>query len=100
MSIESMKNRLKYYGGGNQVDRMNRDKLKSLKDALTKSYQAAIARFSDGREFRCLINPDKLTFNEYIKIISFSQDQQINLLCKKDLFLFQTGNIKIYYKVY
>ena len=36
-----------------------KDKLRSLKRALLYSYQAATAILSDGKEFRCLINPDK-----------------------------------------
>lgn len=47
------------YNGGNQEQRMINDKLKSLKKALLYSYQAATAVLSDGKEFRCLINPDK-----------------------------------------
>ena len=47
------------YQGGNQQGRFINDKLKSLKKALLYSYQAATAVLSDGREFRCLINPDK-----------------------------------------
>jgi len=63
--------RLKYNGGKAQIERMNKDKLKSLKKALLYSYQSATARLSDGREFRCLINPDhiKNTYdNKYISI--------------------------------
>jgi hypothetical protein len=33
--------------------------LTGLKRALLYSYQAETAVLSDGREFRCLINPDK-----------------------------------------
>ena len=58
MSLELLKKRLNYYGG-NQQQRMINDKLRSLKKALLYSYQAATAVLSDGREFRCLINPDK-----------------------------------------
>ena len=47
------------YAGGNQEGRMQADKLKSLKKALLYSYQAATAILQDGREFKCLINPDK-----------------------------------------
>ena len=49
---------------------MNLDKLKSLKKALLYSYQSATAQLSDGREFRCLINPDKLKTDYDNKIIS------------------------------
>ena len=57
-SIELLNKRLNYHGG-NQQQRFINDKLRSLKKALLYSYQAATATFSDGREFRCLINPDK-----------------------------------------
>lgn len=58
MSLELLNKRLNYYGG-NQEQRFINDKLKSLKRALLYSYQAATAKLADGREFRCLINPDK-----------------------------------------
>ena len=58
MSIETMKTRLNYHGG-NAEGRMIKDKERSLKKALLYSYQAATAILEDGREFRCLINPNK-----------------------------------------
>lgn len=58
MSLELLNKRLQYHGG-NQQNRMINDKLRSLKKALLYSYQAATAILQDGREFRCLINPDK-----------------------------------------
>ena len=68
--LDNMQTRINYSGGKRQVDRMNENKLKSLKKALLYSYQSATALLVDGREFRCLINPDKLK-NEYDnKIIS------------------------------
>ena len=69
--LDSLATRLQYYGGNKQVNRMNDDKLRSLKKALLYSYQSATARLNDGREFRCLINPDhiKNTFdNKFISI--------------------------------
>lgn len=60
---ENLRTRLKYQSGnrnGRADERMNQDKLKSLKKALLYSYQAATAILPDGKEFRCLINPDKL----------------------------------------
>lgn len=53
-----MNKRLNYHGG-NQQQRMISDKLRTLKRALLYSYQAATAVLADGRQFRCLINPDK-----------------------------------------
>lgn len=67
--LENLKSRLQYYGG-NQEGRLIEDKLRSLKKALLYSYQAATAILSDEREFRCLINPDKLKNDYEDKIIS------------------------------
>ena len=58
------------YQGGNAEQRFQRDKLNTLKKALLYSYQAATATLSDGREFRCLINPNKLKPDYDNKIIS------------------------------
>ena len=58
MSLELLNKRLQYQGG-NQEQRFINDKLRGLKKALLYSYQAATATLSDGKEFRCLINPDK-----------------------------------------
>ena len=58
MSVELLNKRLQYQGG-NQEQRFINDRLKSLKRALLYSYQAATAILSDGKQFRCLINPDK-----------------------------------------
>lgn len=69
-STDNLNLRLNYRGGGNQQNRMNADKLKSLKKALLYSYQAATALLTDGREFRCLINPDKQSLELDTKIIS------------------------------
>lgn len=65
-----MKNRINYHGGPTQIERMNADKLRSLKKALLYSYQAATAILSGGREFRCLINPNKLSLDLDNKILS------------------------------
>lgn len=69
-ALENMKSRINYNGGKDQESRMNADKLRSLKKALLYSYQAATAILSDGREFRCLINPDRLKTSYDEKIIS------------------------------
>lgn len=49
---------------------MYEDKRRSLKKALLYSYQSSTAILSDGREFRCLINPDKNKPDYDNKIIS------------------------------
>ena len=69
MSLELLNKRLKYQGG-NQIERMYEDKRRSLKKALLYSYQSSTAILSDGREFRCLINPDKNKPDYDNKIIS------------------------------
>lgn len=61
MSIKNMSTRINFAGGHRQVDRMNRDKLKSLKKAMLYSYQSATVKLADDREFRCLINPDQIS---------------------------------------
>lgn len=66
----NMNVRLNFNGGSKPVSRINEDKLKSLKKALTLAYQSATAQLADGREFRCLINPDKLKRSYDIKTIS------------------------------
>ena len=67
--LDTMRIRLQY-AGGKAESRMQRDKLKTLKKALLYSYQAATAILADGREFRCLINPDKLKLDYDNKILS------------------------------
>ena len=68
--LDNLNNRLSYRGGIKQQDRLISGKLEALKRALLYSYQAATAILADGREFRCLINPDKLKINYDDKIIS------------------------------
>lgn len=68
-SLENLKSRLQYEGG-NQGQRMEMHKLRTLKKALLYSYQAETARLEDGREFRCLINPDNLKPDYDNKILS------------------------------
>ena len=65
-----MQARLNYRGGARQVDRMIEDKTWSLSNALIYSYQSATAVLSDGREFRCLINPNKISMELDDKILS------------------------------
>lgn len=69
-ALENMKTRLDYNGGTAQIARMNADKLRSLKKAMTASYQVATAILADGRQFKCLINPDKIKNTYDNKILS------------------------------
>lgn len=70
MSLDTLRTRLSYDGGPRQQDRMISDKEKSLKKALLYSYQAGTAVLEDGREFRCLMNPDKEKMDYDTKIVS------------------------------
>lgn len=70
MSLNNLKKRIEYRGGSRQVDRMIEDKEKSLSKALLYSYQSATAVLEDGREFRCLINPNKLSMELDDKMLS------------------------------
>lgn len=67
--LDNLQIRLSYAGGSTE-GRMQKDKLKSLKRALFNSYQAETAILADGREFKCLINPNRLKADYDEKIIS------------------------------
>lgn len=69
MLTDNLNMRLNYLGG-NQKQRIDRAKLNSLKKALLYSYQSETLITEDGREFRCLINPDKLKNDYDNKILS------------------------------
>ena len=68
--LENLKKRIEYRGGARQVDRMVEEKRNSLSKALLYSYQSATAVLSDGREFRCLINPNKISMEFDDKMLS------------------------------
>lgn len=70
MPLKNLKARINHHGGGRQVDRMIEDKQRSLNKALLYSYQSATAVLSDGREFRCLINPNKISMELDDKVLS------------------------------
>ena len=69
-SLDNMKKRLEYNGGVIQQKRMIEDKLNSLKKSLLYSYQAETLVLEDGRNFRCLINPNKIKDEYDNKILS------------------------------
>ena len=73
-AMDNLNKRLQYAGGIAQEDRMDADKLRSLKKALLYSYQAQTAILKDNREFKCLINHDKLKEDYDDKIISIPYD--------------------------
>lgn len=64
-----MQKRLAYMGGANQEDRMIADKLRSLKNAIKSSYQAETVALPEG-EFKCLINPNRLSMESDDKLLS------------------------------
>lgn len=68
--LSNLSARLRYQGGYTTEERMESDKLKSLKSALFNSYQAETAVLEDGRKFKCLINPNKNSPDYDNKVIS------------------------------
>ncbi len=67
--LDNMKKRIQYHGGADQRDRMTADKLRSLQQAIMYSYQSEVVALKNG-DFRCLINPNKLTMEADDKVIS------------------------------
>lgn len=70
-NLELMKIRARALNNDRQIERMTRDKLRSLHRALLYSYQSAWIRKEGTEEYnRALINPDKIKFDYDEKIIS------------------------------
>lgn len=69
MSLDSLNLRLNYHGG-KQKDRMKQDKIRGLFSANNFAYQAETAILSNNKEFKCLINSNKLSEDLDDKIIS------------------------------
>lgn len=81
---DSLNIRLQYMGG-NAEGRIIESKLRSLKRALLYSYQSETITLADGRQFRCLINPDKLKPDYDNKILSIPFfDVQLNSSSMED----------------
>ena len=68
--LTNLNARLSHHGGANQQERMIEDKLKSFLKSLHYSYQAETIELADGRRFRCLINPNKLSMDLDDKMLS------------------------------
>lgn len=85
MSIDNLKTRLNYYGKDAE-DRLVKDKKRSLDKALLYSYQGMTISLLDRddptkftRDFRALINPNKLNLDYDNKILSIPyKDIQLN----------------------
>ena len=69
MSLDTLNKRLMFLGG-NAEGRFQEDKLRTLKKALYLSYQAMTVKLADGREFRALLNPDKINPDYDNKVLS------------------------------
>ncbi len=67
--LENMKTRLNWTGKTPQ-QRMETEKLRTLRHALKYAYASETIVLQDGREFKGLINPDKLKQNRDEKILS------------------------------
>lgn len=70
-NLELMKMRARALNNDRQIERMTRDKLRSLHRALLYSYQSAWIKKEGAEEYnRALINPDKIKFDYDEKIVS------------------------------
>lgn len=69
-ALDRMRKRLEFQGGITQESRFIKDKERSLKKALLYSYQACTIVLQDDRNFRALMNPNKLKPQYDEKMIS------------------------------
>lgn len=70
-NLELMKMRAKALNNDRQIERMVRDKLRSLHRSLLYSYQSAwIQKIDSDEKNRALINPDKIKFDYDEKVVS------------------------------
>ena len=70
-NLELLKIRARALNNDRQIERMKRDKLRTLHRALLYSYQSAWIKRDDQEEYhRALINPDKIKFDYDEKIVS------------------------------
>ena len=77
--LKNLETRLNYHGGVKQQDRMIKDKERSLNKPLLYSYQAETIELNDGRQFKCLINPNKLSMELDDKMLSIHfEDKSLN----------------------
>jgi hypothetical protein len=76
MSRQTLAARIQYMGG-NQIDRMNKQKLNSLRWALKNDYNSRMIKLPNGTATRCLINTSKLTADFDKKYISIPFDSQL-----------------------
>ena len=82
------------HAGGSPKERMSLDKLRSLKQALLYSYQAETAVLADGREFKCLINPNKLSMELDDKMLSIPfMDVPLNREAQEEIIGVKPGDI-------
>lgn len=73
-----MRNRLNFYGGETAIDRLNGDKVRSLRAALKSSYQSVLIELLPSRQqFQCLINSDKLKPDYDNKVVSIEKEAGI-----------------------
>ncbi len=66
MSLETLQTRINYLGGNSSLDRIKRQKLKSLYAALRNDYNSRAILTPLGEEFQALINDDN-TKSDYDK---------------------------------
>ena len=93
MSLKNMQTRINYQGGARQVDRMVKDKERSFKGSLWRSYQSATVALESGKEFKCLINPNKLSMELDDKMLSIPFEDKCLTTNKQEIIDIRTGSV-------
>lgn len=78
MSFESMKKRLAYNGGYDQIARINRNKLKSLRRALQADQHSRRIKTPEAECWYGLVNDNKLTADYDRKILAIESDARLS----------------------
>lgn len=68
--LNNLEVRLNYRGGLAKKDRMLQSRLNALRSAIQRSFQSSTIEFSDGRQFKCLINSDEKKLDYDYKMLS------------------------------
>lgn len=77
MSLETMRQRLAYNGGNDQLARINKSKLKSLQRALTADQHSRRIKTPESECWYGLVNDNKLTADYDRKILAIESDAHL-----------------------
>lgn len=74
----SLKARMRYNGGADQVERIKLNKLRSLRAALKNDYNSREIKTDKFDSYRCLINSDRLKSDYDMKVLSVEFDSGLS----------------------